>query len=161
MILEAFPNTYIIYMNIGNCYFQMENYSQAEEYYIKVLEKEPENPNIIISIGKCYSNRGDTAKALEWYKKIEVEKISDPVVLYNIGTYFYNTSQYNDALKYYQRSVDIQKDFLDGIYQLGLSHLTMQNNAMALKEFENYLNYDPDSERASQVKAFIEYLKRK
>jgi Tfp pilus assembly protein PilF len=161
VIAEAFPEAYIINMNIGNCYFQMEDYNQAEEYFIKVLEKEPENPTIIIAIGKCYSNREDTAKALEWYKKIEIDKISDPVVLYNIGTYFSNTSQYNEALKYYQRSVDIQKDFLDGIYQLGLSYLAMQNNAEALIEFENYLKYDLDSERASQVKAFIEYLKRK
>lgn len=161
MIIENFPDAYIINMNIGNCYFQMGDYNQAEEYFIKVLEKEPENPNIIIAIGNCYSNREDTAKALEWYKKIEIDKIGDPVVLYNIGTYFSNTSQYNEALKYYQRSVDIQKDFLDGIYQLGLSHLAMQNRAEALKEFENYLKYDPDSERASQVKGFIEYLKRK
>jgi hypothetical protein len=37
----------------------------------------------------------------------------------------------------------------------------MQNNAKALMEFENYLKYDPDSERSSQVVAFIEYLKKK
>ncbi len=161
VIIENHPDAYIINMNIGNSYFQTKDYNQAEEYFIKVLEKEPENPNIIIAIGNCYSNRGDTAKALEWYKKIDVEKIDDPVILYNIGTHFYNTSQYNEALKYYQKSVDIQKDFLDGIYQLGLSYLAMQNNAKALMEFENYLKYDPDSERSSQVVAFIEYLKKK
>jgi tetratricopeptide (TPR) repeat protein len=161
LIIENHPDAYIINMNIGNSYFQTKDYNQAEEYFIKVLEKEPENPNIIIAIGNCYSNRGDTAKALEWYKKIDVEKIDDPVVLYNIGTHFYNTSQYNEALKYYQKSVDIQKDFLDGIYQLSLSYLAMQNNAKALIEFENYLKYDPDSERSSQVVAFIEYLKKK
>jgi Tfp pilus assembly protein PilF len=160
-ILEDVPDAYIMNLNIGNCYFQMEDYSQAEEYYIKVLEKEPENTDVILAIGNCYNNRGDSVKALEWYRKIEIEKIGDPVVLYNIGTYFYGASQYDDALKYYTKSVEVQEDFLDGIYQLGLAHLAMGNNAAALNQFENYLKHDPDSERASQVKGFIEFLKRR
>lgn len=160
-ILDDFPDAYILNLNIGNCHFQMEDYNQAEEFYLKVLEKEPENSNVIIAIGNCYSNRGENAKALEWYKKIEIEQISDPVVLYNIGTYFYGTSQFNDALKYYGKAVDIQEDFLDGIYQLGLTHLALGNNDEALTQFENYLKHGPDSERASQVKKFIEFLKRK
>jgi len=160
-ILEDVPDAYIMNLNIGNCYFQMEDYSQAEEYYIKVLEKEPENTDVILAIGNCYNNRGDSVKALEWYRKIEIEKIGDPVVLYNIGTYFYGASQYNEALMYYEKSVEIQEDFLDGIYQLGLAHLAMGNNAAALNQFENYLKHDTDSERASQVKGFIEFLKRR
>lgn len=160
-IIEAFPDAYIINMNIGNCYFQMEDYSQAEEYYLKVLEKDSKNHTVMIAIGNCYSNRGDSAKAFEWYKKIEIEKIDDPVVIYNIGTFFYNSSQFDEALKYFRKAVDIQKDFLDGIYQLGLAYLALGNNAEALNEFENYLKYDPDSERASQVKGFIELLKKK
>lgn len=160
-IIEDFPDAYIINMNIGNCYFQMEDYSQAEEYYLKVLEKDSKNHTVMIAIGNCYSNRGDSAKAFEWYKKIEIEKIDDPVVLYNIGTFFYNSSQFDEALKYFRKALDIQKDFLDGIYQSGLAYLALGNNAEALNEFENYLKYDPDSERASQVKGFIELLKKK
>jgi len=161
VIINTFPDAYIINMSIGNCYFKMEDYSRAEEYYLKVLEKDSKNSDAITAIGNCYSNREDNAKALEWYKKIEIEKIDDPVVLYNVGTYFYNNSQIDEALKYYREAVGIKKDFLDGIYQLGLAHLALGNNAEALNSFENYLEYDPDSERASRVKGFIEFLKIK
>ncbi len=160
-ILGDAPDAYIMNLNIGNCYFQMEDYNQAEEYYMKVLEKEPENTKILQAIGNCYSNRGDTVKALEWYNKIEIDKIDDPIVLYNIGTHFYGASQFNDALKYYAKSVEVKEDFLDGIYQLGLVNLAMGNNAQALSQFENYIKHDPDSERASQVRGFIEFLKKK
>ncbi|MEW6455247.1 MAG: tetratricopeptide repeat protein [Acidobacteriota bacterium] len=160
-ILKKFPDIYIINKNIGNCYFLLENYEKAEEYYLKVLEKEPNNYEIMLLIGNCYANRGENEKALEWYGKIVFEKINDPTVLYNIGTNYYNNSKFEDALKYYKRAVEIKADFLDALYQLGLTHLTMGSYRDAIGVFENYLKYDPDSERASQVKGFIEFLKKK
>ncbi len=160
-IIEVFPDAYIIDKNIGNCYFQMEKYDLAEEYYRKVLEKDPSNNEVMLLIGNTYANRGQDDDALEWYSKIEFEKIDDPIVLYNIGTNFYNISKFEEALKYYKRAVEIQDDFLDGLYQLGLAHLTLGNNQEAIDAFENYLEHGSDSEKASQVKGFIEFLKKK
>lgn len=160
-VIEEFPDAYIIHKNIGNCYFQMEKYELAEEYYRKVLEKDSSNNEAMLLIGNTYANRGESDKAQEWYSKIEFEKIDDPIVLYNIGTNFYSISRFEEALKYYKRAVEIQEDFLDGLYQLGLAHLTLGNYQEAIDAFENYLEHDPDSEKASQVRGFIEFLKRK
>ncbi len=159
-IVEKFPNAYIVSLNIGNCYFQMENYDEAEKFYMMVIQEEPDNYGALMGIGNCYTNRDDIEKAMEWYNKIEFEKIEDPTVLFNVGTIFKNNARYEEALKYYKKSVEIDEDFLDGIYQLGLTYLTLGKNAEALNEFENYLLHDPDSERTSQVKGFIEYLKK-
>ena len=159
-VLEDYPDAYIVNMSLGDCCFQMEDYGQAEEYYLKVLEKEPENHDVMIAIGNCYSNRGENEKALEWYKKIEIDNIKDPVVLYNIGTYLYNSSQVQEAMVYYEKALELKEDFLDVIYQYGLAQLAQGNNAGALAEFEKYLKYDSESERAAQVEGFIEYLKK-
>ena len=160
-ILEDYPNAYIIHKNIGNAYFQLEKYDEAEEHYKKVLEQAPDDNEIMMLIGNCYSNRNENEKAIEWYNKIDFENISDPIVLYNIGSNYKNLSRYEEALKYYKRSVEIKEDFLDGIYQLGLTHLTLGHFPEAITVFENYLKHDPESERATQVKGFIEYLKRR
>ncbi|MGQ9472074.1 MAG: tetratricopeptide repeat protein [Candidatus Aminicenantales bacterium] len=160
-ILQKYPDAYIIYKNIGNCYFQQEKYAEAEKEYQKILEKDPQNIDAMILIGNTYANRGETDKAMEYYGKIAFEKIEDPVVLYNLGTNYYNSSRFEEALKYYQRAVDLQKDFLDAIYQLGLTYLTLGKTTEAIQTFENYLKVDADSERASQVKGFLEYLKKK
>lgn len=159
-ILEDFPDAYAVSRNIGNCYFQMEQYDLAHQYYQTVLDKDPDNNEMILAIGNCYTNRGEDEQALEWYNKIKFEKIENVTVLYNLGTHFYNLSQYQDALKYYKKAVKIQNDFLDGLYQLGLAHLTLGQQKEAVEVFENYLEHDPDSERASQVKGFLEYLKK-
>ena len=120
-MLAKYPEASIIWQNVGNAYFAQDKYDQAEEAYKKVLDKMPTSAEAITSIGNCYANRGQNDKALEWYNKVEFDKIKDVTVLYNIGTNYYNLSKFEDALKYYKRSVEVQKDYLDGLYQLGLT----------------------------------------
>lgn len=160
-IISANPYAYVINKNIGNCYFELQKYDLAEEYYRKVLEKEPDNAEIILLIGNCYANRGENEKAMEWYNKIPFEKITDQMVLFNIGSSFYSQSKFEDALKYYKKAIEIQKDFLDAIYWLGLTYIALGNNQEALATLESYLKYDSTSEIANRVKGFIEFLKKK
>ena len=160
-LLAKYPDAYPVHLNIGNCYFAQEKYDLAEASYMKLLEKDPKNVNGIIAVGNCYANRGDIAKAQEWYGKIEFEKIEDATVLYNLGTIYYNNAKFEDALKFYQKAVEKQKDSTDALYQLGLTYLNLQKNAEAIGTFEAYLKIDAESERAGQVKSFLDYLKKK
>ena len=160
-LLAKYPDAYPIHMNIGNCHFAQEKYDPAEASYLKLLEKDPKNVNAIIAVGNCYANRGDTAKAQEWYGKVEFEKLNDPTVLYNLGTIYYNNAKFEDALKFYQKAVEKQKDSTDALYQLGLTYLNLQRNAEAIAAFEDYLKIDAESEKAGQVKAFLDYLRKK
>jgi tetratricopeptide (TPR) repeat protein len=160
-ILAKYPDAYPVLMNVGNCYFAEEKYDLAEQNYIKLLEKDPKNVNAIIAVGNCYANRGDAAKAMEWYSKLEFEKIDDPTVLYNLGTSYYNNAKFEDALKFYKKAVEKQKDSTDAMFQLGLTYLNLQKNAEAIAMFEDYLKVDATSARADQVRAFLDYLKKK
>jgi tetratricopeptide (TPR) repeat protein len=114
-----------------------------------------------LAAGNCYANRGQNDKALEWYAKVELDKIDDPVILYNIGTNYYNNSKFEDALKFYKKAVELKPDFTDAIYQLGLTYLTMGHNPEVIASFESCLKHDADSQRAGQVKSFLETLKKK
>jgi tetratricopeptide (TPR) repeat protein len=160
-ILEKYPDTYPIYLNLGNCYFAQENYDKAEENYLKILEHEAADVDAIIAIGNCYSNRGDEEKALEWYGKVTFEKIDDPIVLYNLGTNYYNNAKFEEAMKFYMKANETQKNNPDTLYQLGLTYLNLQKNAESIGSFETYLTIDSDSPRATQVRAFLDYLKKK
>ncbi|MBE3125250.1 MAG: tetratricopeptide repeat protein [Acidobacteria bacterium] len=160
-IIAKYPDAYPLLRNIGNCYFAQEKYDLAEETYLKLLEKDPKNVEAMIAVGNCYANRGDTAKALEWYGKVEFEKIEDPIVLYNLGTNYYNNSKFEDALKFYRKATEKKKDFPDALYQLGLTYLNLQKNVEAIAAFEDYLKIDADSQRAAQVKGFLDYLRKK
>jgi tetratricopeptide (TPR) repeat protein len=160
-LLVKYPDAYPVYLNIGNCRFAQEKYDLAEESYLKLLEKDPKSVNAIIAVGNCYANRGDSAKAQEWYGKVEFEKLEDATVLYNLGTIYYNNAKFEDALKFYRKATEIQKDSTDALYQLGLTYLNLQKNAEAIEAFESFLKIDAESEKAAQVKGFLEYLRKK
>jgi len=159
-IVAEDPNAVILNKNIGNCYFQLQKYDLAEQSYLKVLEKEPENAEIMMLIGNTYSNRGDQAKALEWYGKIDIQKITDPTALFNIASSFFSQSSFAEALKYSRRAVEIKPDSTDALYLTGLICLNLGSKAEAIDAFEGYLKLDADSERARQVRSFLEILKK-
>ena len=158
-MLAENSDAYVLNQNIGNCYFQQEKYELAVEYYKKILEKDADNTSALLSIGNSFANMGENETAMQWYEKVGFEKIDDTTVLYNIGTSLFNMAKYDEAKKYYERSVEIQADFLDGIYQLGLVYLSLGNNDSAIIQFEKYLEFDSESERADQVRGFLDYLK--
>jgi tetratricopeptide (TPR) repeat protein len=154
------PNAYILFKNVGNCYFELQRYDVAEQAYLRVLEKDPGNAEIIMLIGNTYSNRGDQAKALEWYGKIDIGKIIDPTALFNIASSFFAQSNFAEALKYARRAVELQPGSTDALHLAGLINLNLGDKAAAIEAFERYLKLDPDSERAGQVRSFLEFLKK-
>jgi tetratricopeptide (TPR) repeat protein len=155
------PDAYIVYKNVGNCYFAMEQYEKAEEAFLKILAKDATNADAMVQVGNTYANRDLNDKALEWYNKIEIEKITDSTVLLNIGIIFLNLAKTEEANKYFKQAVKVNPDDLEAIERLGVSYISLQNNLEAIAVFEGYLKKDPDSERAVRIKGFLDYLKKK
>ncbi len=48
-IISKYPDAFIIERNIGNCYFKLEKYDDAEQWYLKVLEKDPKNVEAMLA----------------------------------------------------------------------------------------------------------------
>lgn len=153
-------NAYMFHKNIGNCYFQLQDYEKAEEHYLNVLDKEPDNAEIMMLIGNTYANRDDPTKALEWYGKIDVQAITDPTALFNIANSLFSRSEFEEALKYCRRGLEVQPDSTDILHLTGLINLSLGKNQEAVAAFERYLKLDDSSDRAGQVRNFLEYLKK-
>jgi tetratricopeptide (TPR) repeat protein len=158
--LVKFPDAYFINRNIGNAYFLMEKYDEAEAAYKEVLAKDPNDVEATISIGNCYANRGDDKAAMEWYGKIAIDKIDDTNLLYSVGLTYFKMSKLPEAAACFEKAVALDENNLDALYQLGITYTAQQEKDRAIATFEKYLKVDPDSERAAQVKSFLDYLKK-
>jgi tetratricopeptide (TPR) repeat protein len=158
--LTKFPDAYFIWRNIGNSYFLLEKYDEAEAAYKEVLAKNPNDIEAMIGIGNCYSNRGNTDAAMEWYGKVSIDKLDDPNLLYSVGMSYFQTQKLAEAAAYFEKAVTLDENQVDALYQLGITYTAQNQKDKAIATFEKYLKIDPDSERAGQVKSFLDYLKK-
>jgi len=158
--LAKYPDAYFIQRNIGNGYFLLEKYDEAEAAYKDVLAKNPNDIEALIGIGNCYSNRGNTEAAMEWYGKVSIDKLDDPNLLYSLGMSYFQTQKLPEAAAYFEKAVSLDENQLDALYQLGITYTAQNQKDRAIATFEKYLKIDPDSERAAQVKSFLDYLKK-
>jgi len=160
-IIKKKPELYVVYKNVGACYFAMEDYEKALAAYLKVYEKQSDRPDILIDIANTYNNWGKKKEAAEWYKDIPLEEIRDIDTAYNAGVVFYNAGSPVDALKYFKKSVEIDSEFAEGYYQLGMASVATNNNADAIAAFQKFLELDPESPQAATAKSIVEALTKK
>ncbi len=78
---------------------------------------------------------------------------------FEAGKAAYDEGQYEAALTHFQRSYELsQKPQLQ--YNLGLAYDRLRRDGEALEAFEAYLAFDPNAERAAEVRARVAALKQ-
>lgn len=157
-IVEEVPELCQINLNIGNCYYEMGDYDSAISCYKAVLEKEPENNDALVSLGNVYLEKGELEKGMELFNKLSDEDAASPITLYNIATLLFNKGELETAARYYERALSLDQNMADAHYQSGLCYLNLNKKEKAKESFLKYLELKPDSVKAEQVKAFLEYL---
>ncbi|HEX3009900.1 MAG TPA: tetratricopeptide repeat protein, partial [Bacteroidales bacterium] len=53
--------------DIGGCYFNLENYTEAFSWFRKSLERNPQNATAHYGLGLCYHHTGDSLRSLHHY----------------------------------------------------------------------------------------------
>lgn len=157
-IVEKVPELCQINLNIGNCYYEMGDYDAAISCYKAVLEKEPENNDALVSLGNVYLEKGELEKGMELFNKLSDEDATSPITLYNIAALFFNKGELETAVRYYEQALSLDQNMADAYYQSGLCYLNLNKKEKAKESFLKYLELKPDSDKADQVKAFLEYL---
>lgn len=150
----------IVYLYIGNCYAMQNQYAKAIEFFKKSLEKFPKNKEIILSIGNAYNNLQDYDQALQWFDQLKIEEISNVDTLYNIGAIAYNKGDLEKAATFFKKSIEVDQDFADGYYQLGMALTGMDGKqADAVAALQKFIELAPDSPNVETAKAVIDAYK--
>jgi tetratricopeptide (TPR) repeat protein len=67
--LERDPENPEILMDLGNAYYDREDWDRAVEAYEKARRKAPKNPNLLSDLGAAHRNRGEFELATAFFQK--------------------------------------------------------------------------------------------
>ena len=88
MIALAPDKNMNVYYLLGKNYENMENYTEAIQFYSKVLDEDSNDMKTLISIGACYEALGDTLNAEKYFVDAVNAEPNNAVALNYLG-YFY------------------------------------------------------------------------
>jgi tetratricopeptide (TPR) repeat protein len=67
--LERDPENPEILMDLGNAYYDREDWDRAVAMYEKARRKAPKNPNLLSDLGAAHRNRGEFELAVAFFQK--------------------------------------------------------------------------------------------
>ena len=154
--LELDPNCNIDYFEKARSEFKLERYAESIDDYTKYLSEYPDDP-------AAYNNRGRNKFNLEDYKGA-VEDLNKAVelcpekVLYlnNRAEAFYWNDEYENALKDWNKVLELDPEYINyEYYYMAYSKNELGEYEDALSLVEKYLDLNPDSENAQDLKNTI------
>jgi len=158
-VLEAQPELYQAYVQIGLCYYQLDDMDNALAFFQKALEKMPASPDILTNLAAIYLQRGDLEQGVQYIKQLDEKSITDPSLYYNIGVLFFKEGHIDLAIEYLQKCVSVDGEYLEGYYQLGLAFLNKGNGDEAKKCLQKVIELAPGSEKADFAKKMLEGIR--
>ncbi len=149
------------YLNLGLSQKKMNQPEESLAAFKKAVELNPESPIANKETGEALARAGSLAEAKPYYEKAVSLSPDDADARFNLGLCLSGSGEPEAAFAQFEKAVELKPGSADAYYQLGLSCLNLQKNERAIAAFESYLKIDPDSPRAVQVKAFLDFLKKK
>lgn len=113
-------NYYRVYLSLAQAHSLLQQYSQAENYYLQAIKLAPDNEAVLFhyALHLCY--QASYAAALPWYNKAmeKAQQLNRADILYTkaLCALYYHSKQ--QAVKDLTQAIIYQPDHLNSVYKL-------------------------------------------
>lgn len=159
-VIEKDPDNVEAHYNLALSLLRSGKQEEAIALLEKVKEMKPDMMETYLALGECYFNKGENDKAVSYFEKaLEIDP-NNAEVYYNVGIIHYKNDRTDDAVKNFLASKSLDPEYAPTYYQLGLAYIKKGEMDKAIQNLEMFLEKDPDSPQAPQVKSILESLKK-
>ena len=108
--------SYKLYYEIGRCYYKLEDYTNAEKYFLHSVDLERvKNPSYTF-LGNIYSKKQDVSRAIEYWITAYSYKPDDEFVCLNLATSYFSKDMKVQAIFFYEKYLKYAKDKTSSYY---------------------------------------------
>jgi cytochrome c-type biogenesis protein CcmH/NrfG len=83
--LKSSPNDPALLAQIGNVYYDTQQYKEAIGYYDRSLQADPKNPNVRTDMGTAFFYMGDADRAISEFEKTLTYDAKHGQTMFNLG----------------------------------------------------------------------------
>lgn len=133
--------SYKLYYEIGRCYYKLEDYTRAEDYFKKSISLESLKNSSYLYLGNIYYKRTDLKNAIECWAGAFANKPDDEAVCLNLATSYFSKGMKFQSVFYYEKylkyakekssSYDAIKNSIDKCSELGSDFLQKARRAVS------------------------------
>ena len=167
-----------VYNRIGLCYYKLDKYSEAIDWFQKALDMQREMGDLesvattLNNIGLNYKMRGNNDKAIEYYEQTirideELGKGNEIAkTLNNIGMVYRVWGKYDKAIEYFERSLGLRKNLDDqpgvskSLNSMGLVYTDWKKYDQAIQNFRESLKIEESLNNQSEIAIRLNNLGR-
>ena len=147
--------------HLGVNYLEMRRWDDAIKQFQMVSDdlfyQNPEVP--VINMGLAYYGKGDYTKALTVLQAAVNDFPRVPQARVTLGKVFMATGKIGQAIGEFRTAIEMNKEYADAHYNLGLAYVKINNNVAAMSAFREVVRVSPDSDRGQSARDYLETLK--
>ena len=128
-LMDTYPSSAILNINLGKCYFELGQIEPAIKYYEKAVEYQPDWAASFILLGQLYSSQKNSQQAVECLKRAIDLQPDDPELYSALGAELIQNNEPTEAIQYLEKAIKIKP-------QNATTHFNMGNALQANHSFE-------------------------
>lgn len=155
------PNNSSARNDLGVDYLEMKRWDDAIIQF-KIVSEDIFFQNqeaASVNLGIAYFNKGDYPRALSVLRSVVGNNPREPRARLNLGKVYFAMDKIDLAIGEYNRAIELNSNYANAYYNLGLANLKQKQNRAAATAFREVLRIAPDSELGQLAREYLDVLK--
>ncbi|MDP3962852.1 MAG: tetratricopeptide repeat protein [bacterium] len=140
-----------IYLSLANLEASQKKNEEAQQYIGRALQLKQNYIEAIFLLAQIQVNNGQIKDAITSVKVATQINPNDPTLLFQLGILYYNDKNYIEATASLLKAVELNSQYANARYFLGLSQARLGKNADAIVQFEELAKTNPDNEEITFI----------
>lgn len=137
------PDNINLWLKLASLYGQTGDFDSVIKVCKKIEPRQQNNPTIYSLLGNAYASLNRMDLAHQSYQRALELQPDDPGILNNLGNALYLDNKLEEAADIFQRVIAIQPSYADAHNNLGNIYKALNNNALAVKHYEEAFKLNP------------------